>query len=155
MSAALQTIGSFAAAVFGWLLLEFVGRPLRKFYDLRGEIISQLVQYANLRAHYKVIYEHGEEATFEEANLSEDEIRRLDTAQASLRTLAARMSAFAGNESFALWVTRTLGYNPQRASAGLMGLSNTLQEYSRDRTFHRTTLADALKIKDMPGLPTN
>src|SRR5258708_33204409 len=38
---------SFAAAVIGWLTLEFVGRRFRRFYDLRGEIISRLVQFSN------------------------------------------------------------------------------------------------------------
>jgi hypothetical protein len=31
-------IGSFLAAALGWVVLEFIARPLRKFYDLRGEV---------------------------------------------------------------------------------------------------------------------
>jgi hypothetical protein len=35
-TAVLQAIGSFAAGAIAWVALEFFGRPLRKFYDLRG-----------------------------------------------------------------------------------------------------------------------
>jgi hypothetical protein len=38
-TAVLQAVGSFAAAAIAWVTLDFVGRPLRKFYDLRGETI--------------------------------------------------------------------------------------------------------------------
>jgi len=48
MESAAQVIGSFLAAALGWVVLEFVARPLRKFYDLRGEVIRRLTEYANV-----------------------------------------------------------------------------------------------------------
>jgi hypothetical protein len=41
METAFQAIGSYAAAAFAWVVLEFIGRPLRRFIDLRGEIIRK------------------------------------------------------------------------------------------------------------------
>jgi hypothetical protein len=46
MQSAVQVIGSFFAAALGWVILEFVGRPLRKFYDLRGEVIRRLTHHS-------------------------------------------------------------------------------------------------------------
>ncbi len=50
MQSAIQAVGSFFAAAFDWVVLEFVGRPLRRFYDLRGEVIRRLTEFANVGA---------------------------------------------------------------------------------------------------------
>jgi hypothetical protein len=47
MASALQIAGSFAAAAFAWVVLEFVGRPLRNFFDLRGEVIRRLTEFGS------------------------------------------------------------------------------------------------------------
>jgi hypothetical protein len=54
-TALLQAIGSFVAGAVAWVVLEFFGRPVRKFYDLRGEAIYLLAQTGNVRARYKEI----------------------------------------------------------------------------------------------------
>jgi hypothetical protein len=47
------TLIAIAAGVLGWVLGMFVGRPLRRFFELRGEIIGRLAQYDNVRADWK------------------------------------------------------------------------------------------------------
>jgi hypothetical protein len=145
---------SFAAAVAGWVVLEFVGRPFRRFYDLRGEVIQELVRHANVPARYKELRDSSGATSGDvtDLGLSEEQIRKLDAALDSFRMLASRMSTFAGNETVALLVAQALGYKPAKASSGLIGLSNTRDTYGPDRNFHLKTLASALKLKDVPGL---
>jgi hypothetical protein len=148
MDAALQAVGSFAAAAFAWVALEFVGRPLRKFFDLRGEIIRRLIEFANIRARWKEMPDGSGAISGEReaVDLSEAEIARLEEARKILRDLASQMRAFAGNETFALYFVHWLNYNPQSASAGLFGLSNSFDTYGEGKAFQRKTLADALRI---------
>jgi hypothetical protein len=151
----IQTLITATVAALAWIILEFVGRPLRKFLDLRGEVIRNLVQFANVRARYKDIPDDSGAVSgeVEELNLGYDEIARLESAQNAFRDLAAQLSAFSGNETFALRAAMLLGYDPANASKGLIGLSNELDTYGEGRSFHRKTLAVALKLKDVPGLP--
>jgi len=131
MEAAIQVIGSFLAASIGWVVLEFVGRPLRKFFDLRGEIIRRLIEFANIRARWKEIPDStGAVSGEREAlSLSKAEIARLEEAQKMLRDLASQMRAFAENETSARLIAQMLGYNLKGASAGLIGLSNSFDTY--------------------------
>jgi hypothetical protein len=146
----IQVVGSFLAAAFGWVVLEFVGRPLRKFFDLRGEVIRKLIEYANIRARWKIIKDDSGAISGEreDMKLPADEIARMEEAQRSLRDLAAQMRAFAENETWARWLARLLRYNPRDASSGLVGLSNSLDTYGEGRDFHRKTLRRALRLSD-------
>jgi hypothetical protein len=40
-------VGAFSA-VIGWGLTEFAARPIRRFFDLRGEVIRRMAQYADI-----------------------------------------------------------------------------------------------------------
>jgi hypothetical protein len=95
VDAALQAVGSFAAAAFAWVALEFVGRPLRKFFDLRGEIIRRLIEFTNIRARWKEIPDSSGAISGEREalDLSEAEIARLEEAQTiSSRSCVANAS---------------------------------------------------------------
>ena len=146
----LQIIGSAFAAALGWIILEFVGRPLRKFFDLRGEIIRRLTEFANIRARWKEVPDSSGAISGdrEDMGLTDAEIVRLEEAQKALRDLASQMRAFAGNETFALYVVHWLKYDPKNATAGLIGLSNSFDTYGKQKAFHRKTLDDALRIRD-------
>lgn len=138
---------SFTAAVIGWLTLEFVGRPFRRFYDLRGEIISRLAQFANVSARWKeILDDDGVVSGRKEQSLSEDEIKRLEEAKGILRNLASQMRAFALNETVGGYAVRLFRYNPRKASDGLFGLSNSIDTYGSERRLHRVTIAKALRI---------
>jgi hypothetical protein len=149
-TALLQVIGSFAAGAVAWVALEFFGRPLRKFYDLRGETIYLLARVANVSAQWKEIRrEDGSNAEVEDMKLSDDKITNLKEAQRLLRDLASKFRAFAGNETYALRFVRWNRYDPMQASAGLFGLSKDIDTYGENRVFQKKTIADALKIVDM------
>jgi hypothetical protein len=52
----LETIGSLIVAAIGaglgWAATEFVARPIRKFFDLRGDAVRMVSQYGNLPARF-------------------------------------------------------------------------------------------------------
>jgi len=146
----LQILGSFFAAVVGWVTLEFVGRPFRNFFDLRGDVIRILTEYANVRARWKPIRDSvgAESGDMEELDLTYDEIARLELAVRDIRAIAARMRAFAVNETWARVAVYALGYDPHKASAGLIGLSNTFERYGEEKNFHKKRIAEALRIGD-------
>jgi hypothetical protein len=147
MGAALQAIGSFAAAAFAWVILEFIGRPIRKFFDLRGEVIRRLAQVANIPARWKELPDYPPGAV-ERLELSETDIKKLEEAQVILQDLAAQLRAFALNETFALRIVRALRYSPLEASSGLFGLSNSFDTYGKDKAAHRRLVVRALRISD-------
>jgi hypothetical protein len=121
-TAVLKAIGSFAAAAIAWVTLEFVGRPLRKFYDLRGEIIYRLAKIANVRS-IKAPTEQSPSGVTNQERLSVAELAALADAIKTVRDLASQLRAFAFNETSALHFVRWLGYVPLKASEGLFGLS--------------------------------
>ena len=149
--AVLQAIGSFAAGAIAWVVLEFVGRPLRKFYDLRGETVYRLSKIANVRSLAKTTSSEpspsGGEVQYD--RLSDPEMADLADAIKTVRDLASQFRAFSFNETYALHFTRLLGYDPLKASEGLFGLSNSLLTYNGERVVHRTTVQTALKIPNL------
>jgi hypothetical protein len=147
----MQVLGSFAAGVIGWLVLEFVGRPFRNFFDLRGEVIRTLTEFANLKARWKPARDDSgaESGDMEEMDMSQTELLRLTKAAAEIRTLAARMRAFAVNETFGLYAAKLLRYDPIGASSALIGLSNSLEFYGEQKSMHRKALLKALRIPEL------
>jgi len=62
---------------------------------------------------------------------------RLEEAEGVFRDLASQMRAFAQNEILAVWIVKLLRYDPVMASAGLIGMSNSLATYGRCGRQHR------------------
>jgi hypothetical protein len=79
-------------------------------------------------------------------DLSEAEIIRLEEVQRVLRDLASQMRAFAENEPLAMWFV-SFRFDPLRASAGLIGLSNTYDTYGDSKAFQRKAIETALRLK--------
>jgi hypothetical protein len=149
-TAVLSTIGSFAAAGAGWIVLEFFGRPLRKFYDLRGETICLVAQTANVSPRWKEIRDDGgSTGNVKALEVSDDQITDLKEAGKLLRDLASRLRAFAGNETYAVRFVQWRSYDPMTASAGLFGLSNSLDTYGENKAFQKKTISKALRILEL------
>jgi hypothetical protein len=148
MDVTLQTIGSFAVAAFAWIILEFIGRPLRRFFDLRGEVLRQLTMFANVFPLYKDIPDDSGaiSGNMEVLDVPQAEIDRTHEAERIFRDLASQMRAFAGNETLALSACRMIGYDPFSAGSGLIGLSNSIDKDRPERAFHKKTIAIALKV---------
>jgi hypothetical protein len=95
-----DTIGVFLLGGIGWLVASFVGRPVRHFVDLRGEVIQRSVLYGNVAA----LKQESPNGSIKQIDLSDEEIKRLREAEGVFRDLAARMRAFALNERVAVWL---------------------------------------------------
>ncbi len=144
----LETIGSLIVAAIGagigWALTEFVARPIRKFFDLRGEIIRRIAQYANVPARYNDLRNGKKEIL----PLTEDQLAKLQEAQGVVRDLAAQMRGFAHSETLAKLVLRLLRYDPREASEGLFGLSNDMDTYGEAVLRRRKIISGALRIPE-------
>ncbi|MBI4275508.1 MAG: hypothetical protein HY659_12505 [Rhizobiales bacterium] len=143
-----EVILPIAAVVAGWIAMEFVGRPVRKFFDLRGEVIRRMTQFANVRARQKEVRDDvgATSGNVELLDLSDKENARLEEAQSVLRDLASQMRSFADNELLAVRIVRLLRYDPQNASAGLIGLSNSIDTFGGNKAFQIKTIEKALRL---------
>jgi len=146
----LKTIGSLVVgaigAGIGWATTEFVARPIRKFFDLRGDAVQTISRYGNLRAKYDEPNDVIE--TSEDLTLSEAQIAQPHEAQLALRDLAARMKGFAFNETLARRALQLLGYDPQRASEGLFGIANSIDRTGDTRISSKKIVTDALGLPE-------
>ena len=120
---------TLAAAALVGLAAIFLAQPLRRFNDLREECREQMLYFANVR-----VPGAGES----DAALREH--------QQALRRLGTRMSAFADTRTIAACAVKVQGYDPSKAAAGLIGLSNALPEYGAERKRWRTQVEQALKF---------
>jgi hypothetical protein len=152
-SPVIQALSGFLAAAIGWLTLEFLGRPLRKFFDLRGETVELLTRIANVRAAYAEFHDEiSEGVTFPRrensgTELNEKELEALTSARKELRALASKFRAFALNETLASKAVGLLGYDAFSAGQSLIGLSNTIDTYGKLRSDQKNAVSTALKFK--------
>jgi hypothetical protein len=142
MHGALSTIGVFLLGGVGWLVTSFVGRPVRQFVDLRGEIIQRSVLYGNVGA----VEHESVDGSVKQIERSAEEVERLHEAIGVFRDLAARMRAFALNERVAVWLVRWW-YDPLEASEALLRVSNELHRSGGTRADAWDALERALGFR--------
>jgi hypothetical protein len=138
-------VGAIGAGI-GWATTEFLARPIRKFFDLRGETIRMVSQYANLPTRFHTRRIDNETMTLEGPDLSEPDLAKLREAQGALRALAAQMRGFAYNETMANRVLRWIGFDPKRASEGLFGIANTVDTTGEPRVANKKIVTEALRL---------
>ena len=105
-------------------------------------MIRQSVLYDNVPAFLKEFAD----GSFEQCELSEDEMKRLSEAQGVFRDLAARMRAFALNEHLASWLVEWR-YDPWEASTALLWISNNLHKLGIGQALAKQRLEKALDFK--------
>jgi hypothetical protein len=91
-------------AIAAWLTVEFLGRPFRRFFDLRGEIARKLVQFGNVFARSRMLDDYKREAL----TLNAQQEARLVQAEDTFRDRGSQMTAFAQAEPFAVRVVKLL-----------------------------------------------
>ena len=133
----LSGLSVLALGAFGWIALEFIGRPIRLFLDLRREIRRQMFFLANVAVpiEYSVDYLN--------------ELKRMEDAQKVLRDLGAQAMALGESESLASTVLKILGFDSFAAGSSLIGLSNSLPKYGVERAEHRKAVETALRLHKM------
>jgi len=129
-------------AMFAWLAVEFVGRPFRRFFDLRGEVSRRLTQFGNVPARGKLV---GSEV--EVIKLSPAQDARLTEAENVYRDLASQMRGFASAEWLAELIVRyVLRFNAHEISKALIGLSNEIPTYGPRRDQLKKDIQALLRI---------
>ena len=126
----------------------FVGRPIRNFFDLRGEIIRRMAQFANVRLPWKERRDDPDKLEAMEPKLSAKEEARLNEAQEMLRDLASQMRSFALNEALAVRLLK-YSYDPFEASARLFGLANRFDRYGESKLAMSRAIEKALRFKNV------
>ena len=136
-------ISLVAIGAVGWLGLELVGRPVRKFIDLRRSVRDQWSPLSNTPAPQP-----------RETCVTSEQIRRFDTdlrkareAQRILRELASSMLAFAERERAACVALKPFGFDPAAAAGGMVGLANVLDRHGADRAAFRTRVEKTLRFR--------
>jgi hypothetical protein len=130
------------AGAFGWFALELLGRPVRKFFDLRRSVRDQM------RVLAKVPTPQPRETcvTSEQIRQYDSDLKRARAAQRILRDSASRMLAYAESERAACIAIKSFGFDPSSAGKGLIGLSNTLDRHRADRARFHENVERALRF---------
>ena len=131
-----------ATGASGWFALEFLGRPIRNFIDLRRSVRHQML-LANVPAPQP-----------RETCVTSEQIQRYDIdrknvreAKRILRELGAQMLAFRASETAACIAIKPFGFDPSTAGRNLTALSNILDRYGTDRATLRKNVEAALRFK--------
>ena len=142
-------LGNFAlgavGAILAWLTTEFIGRPFRHFFDLRGEVSRRLVQFDNVMASARMI-----DVTHRELiELPQAEKERLTDAQNTFRDLASQMRGFAQAEPIATGIVKSIfNYDPFEVSAALIGLSNEISTAGPAKAHFKSKIRKLLRIRE-------
>jgi hypothetical protein len=141
-------IATFAASgAVGWLVTAFIGGPIRRFCDLRGQVIHRLALYATVPARWSQEGDNLNEP--KKLQLSERDAKRLEDAEEALDDLACQLWSFTVNETWAVRILRLRGYDPMKAGDGLRGLSSYIETEGPARAYHRQTVEKALRFHDL------
>ena len=131
-------------AILAWVLTEFVGRPFRRFFDLRTDIARNWFSSPTFRP-TRPIYLTAEENLI---SFSDVEKGRLTEAEATLRDLASQMRAFAQAERLAeLIVRRIFNFNALEISTALIGYSNAISTRGQIRASFKSDVQKLLRIR--------
>jgi hypothetical protein len=139
----LNLITVAATGAFGWFALELVGRPIRKFFDLR-RLVRHQMHLAN------VTVPQPRETCVSSAQIQQydQHLKDVRDAQRILRDLASQMLAFSQSETAACVAIRPLGFDPSSAGRSLISLSNTLDRHGADRADLRKNVETALRFSE-------
>jgi hypothetical protein len=140
-----SALGGALGSAVGWVVASFIGAPIRKFFDLRAEVLQKEIEFANVPARLKETARGSQEYVPNE-NFSSDYEERLDEAQHVFRDLASKIGAFARAEPFAAWAVARMGWNSSRVSEALIGFSNVYDKYGSEKVEARTRLEKALRV---------
>ena len=137
-----NTVAVIALGGFGWFVTQFVGSPIRKFFDLRGDVIHKAILFFPVAAVQKEFLD----GSIRPEKVSDEDVERLREAQEVFRDLGARMRAFALNERLALLLVQWR-YDLWRASETLFRVANTLPTYGLNRAEAKQELERSLNFR--------
>ncbi len=125
-----------AGAAACWVLLEFVGKPFRKFFDMKRDGLEVLSLYGNVEVPPLSLFS---------SEGSSPIWKRIRDAQDVFRSHGSRFLAFAATEHLPVRALKLFGFDPEQAGRGFIGLSNTLDEYGASRHQNRVLIERSLR----------
>ena len=136
-----------AAGVLGWIVLEFLAKPIRAFFALRDRVRAQLLLVANVAPPKprETISTSLEIQQYDVAVKAGREASRI------LRDLGSQMLAFSESEIAACNGIATFGFDAVAAGRGLIALSNTCYRNRTDRADFSSKIEEALRFKARDG----
>ena len=135
------------AGAFAWFALELVGRPVRKFFDLRRSVQHQMLSLADVptpQARETCV-------TSEQIRKYDRDLKNAREAQRVLRDLASRMLAFAESERAACMAIKPLGFDASAAGRSLMRLASALDRHGPERARFSRDVETALRFGRQPA----
>jgi hypothetical protein len=99
-----------ATGAFGWFALEFIGRPIRSFFDLRLQVRQQMLFLANVS-----LPEKGTYITLEAQEQYDREVAQVREMRRTVRELGSKMLAFGESERWANIFLKAIGYDAAAA----------------------------------------
>jgi hypothetical protein len=135
------------AGALGWIVLEFLGKPVRAFFDLRDQVRAQLLLLANVAPPKprETISTSLEIQQYDAALKAGREAQRI------LRDLGSQMLAFSESEIAACNGIATFGFDAVAAGRGLIALSNAYYRNRTDRAAFSKKIEQALRFKARGG----
>jgi len=133
MDMILNALGVLTLGALGWISLEFVGRPVRGFFDLRRQIRTQMLRFEDLAESIIVL-----EFTSGPSPLRE--------ARKALSDLSDELISFGQSEWFAAYFVRRLGFDPIAAGRRLGVVAEELGTVYEDRAANYRAVDRALKF---------
>jgi hypothetical protein len=137
----LNAIGAVLLGAVGWFALEFFGRPLREFFNLRREI-------------RRLMLLHWDDRAADDVMMDEDELQMwrkdLVLARNEFGELAAKLASFDQGEWFAAKFVQMLGFNLKKASGNLRQLNVWFGARGEDREKRFRNLDAALRFRIDP-----
>ena len=130
------------AGAFAWFALELVGRPVRKFFDLRRTVRQQMLALADVptpQARETCV-------TSEQIRQYDRDLKKAREAQGILRDLASQMLAFAESERAACIAIKPFGFDPSAAGSGLIKLATALDRHGSERARFHGAVERALRL---------
>jgi hypothetical protein len=136
-----------AIAVLAWIVVEWLGRPIRAMLDLRHDVLQQL------RALACVAPPSPRETAVSTREIREYDlaVRNVRHAQSIFNELGTQLLAFGENEPLAVNALASIGLHPVAAGSALIGLSAGYSRPEIDRAGLREQIEGALRLRRAAG----
>jgi hypothetical protein len=133
----LDAFGGLVFGALGWLALEFIGRPVRDFFDLRRRVRTEMLKFE----HVSLPAEWNEDAIISQR----PPLTALKN-QDGLRDLSAELIAFGQSEWLAVKILGRYGFDPVVAGQQLFLLASEAGTAAGGRSASYRAVLEALRF---------
>lgn len=130
-----NALGAIVLGALGWVALEFPGRPVRGFFDLRRQVKTQMLRFEQVALPLLFDdYATGQQQT------------ALTKARSTFSNLSDELIAFGQSEWLAAYFVKRLGFDPIIAGRRLAVAVEELCTVHEDREANYRAIDRALKF---------